>query len=126
MSERMRAWGLVGAWVALQLTATSLPGHAVPDLGFDAGDVAHLVMYAMLGLLVVRALRRGAGGVAPGRLLLAWPLIALFGAVDEWHQRFVPGRFPSVSDGVLDAIGAALGLWLGSILLRKQWAAWIR
>lgn len=126
MSEKTRAWALVGAWVALQLTATSLPGDAVPDVGFDADELAHVVMYGVLGLLVVRALRHGARGTAPVRLLLAWPVLALFGALDEWHQRFIPGRYPSVSDGVLDAIGAALGLWLGWILLRKQWAAWIR
>lgn len=126
MSEKSRAWALVGAWVALQLTATSLPGYAVPDVGFDADELAHVVMYGVLGFLVVRALRHGADGVAPVRLLAAWPLLALFGVLDEWHQRFIPGRYPSLTDGVLDAIGAALGLWLGSILLRKQWAAWIR
>ena len=37
-------------------------------------------------------------------------LIVLFGASDEWHQSFVPGRQADVFDVLRDATGAGLGL----------------
>jgi VanZ family protein len=39
--------------------------------------------------------------------VLAWVICACYGVTDEWHQRYVPGRFPSVDDWVADALGAA-------------------
>jgi VanZ family protein len=32
---------------------------------------------------------------------------------DEWNQSFVPGRYGSLTDVVLDVTGAVLGSWLG-------------
>ena len=48
---------------------------------------------------------------APGRrLLVAWLLAALYAASDEWHQSFVPGHSPAVTDVVIDTCGALTGL----------------
>jgi VanZ family protein len=33
----------------------------------------------------------------------------LYGASDEWHQSFVPGRYPAVSDWLADAAGIVIG-----------------
>jgi VanZ family protein len=47
------------------------------------------------------------------RYWLAWLLAVLFSATDEFHQSFVPGRHPSLTDVlVFDNLGAAAGLWL--------------
>lgn len=119
-----RAWIAVGVWVALELTATSLPGNAIPSVGFDVDDIAHVTMYAVMGFLVGRALARG--GAGHRAMVLAWPALVAFAVLDEWHQRFIPGRYPSMTDGLADAFGAALGLGLAAILLRTRWAAWIR
>jgi VanZ family protein len=35
-----------------------------------------------------------------------------YGAIDEFHQSFVPGRSSTVADGIADAAGAALGAWI--------------
>jgi VanZ family protein len=119
-----RAWLAVGAWLVVQLTLTSLPGSAMPVVSVSIYDSGHLVMYGVLGALVARALGRSEGSA--GRLALVWAAIAVFGVLDEWHQRFIPGRYPSVTDMVFDAAGAAAGLWLGALLLRRRWAAWLR
>ena len=37
-----------------------------------------------------------------------------YGALDEWHQGFVPGRDASVGDWVADSAGVILGLVLFS------------
>jgi VanZ family protein len=126
VSERAArgAWWAVGVWAAIELTLTSIPGYAIPRVGFDADDLAHVAMFGVLGVLVARALARSGYGAAA--LWSAWPVLAAYGALDEWHQRFIPGRFPSVTDAIADAAGSAAGLALGWYLLRTRWAAWIR
>jgi VanZ family protein len=39
--------------------------------------------------------------------------LTIFGAVDEWRQRWVPGRMPDVRDWIADVVGVllALGAW---------------
>lgn len=49
------------------------------------------------------------------RHLLLFAAVALFGAADEWHQSFVPGRETSAFDWLADALGAAFGLALSSL-----------
>lgn len=117
-------WIAVAVWVPIQLTATTLPASSLPDIGGTIYSGGHFVMYGVLGALVARAMLRS--GRAARALALAWPLLVLFGALDEWHQRFIPTRSPSVGDLVMDAVGAALGLWCGAVLLRTRWAAWLR
>jgi VanZ family protein len=69
--------------------------------------VAHFSVYGLLGTLTLRGLgtRRWAHG-------LAIAAVSLFGASDEWHQSFVPGRSCEVADWVADTLGAALAVSL--------------
>jgi VanZ family protein len=34
---------------------------------------------------------------------------SLYGASDEWHQSFVPGRMVEVADWLADSIGGVIG-----------------
>ena len=45
-----------------------------------------------------------------GRKGLAAGLSLGTGVIDEWHQSFVPGRYPSATDVVLDSLGIGLAL----------------
>jgi VanZ family protein len=68
----------------------------------------HTLGYTLLGLTVVRAV---AGGL-PRRITWSVALTAIvittgYGALDELHQRFVPGRSSDVFDLYADAVGAA-------------------
>jgi len=75
---------------------------------------AHLTEYAVLALLLWRALRKPAEPNAPAwrwsEAALALALAALYAASDEFHQTFVPSRQGSVWDVLLDTAGAAIGL----------------
>ena len=44
--------------------------------------------------------------------VLAWAITTAYGATDEWHQSFTPGRSPELRDVRNDAAGAfaAVGL----------------
>ena len=88
---------------------SSLPD--VPGTSFldqvPAGDkVGHLVLYGILGATLARPLWQGVPFAA---LVL---IGALYGASDEWHQSFVPGRQVSALDWIADLFGVAFGLWL--------------
>jgi VanZ family protein len=87
----------------------------------------HVAEYAVLALLLWRALRRpGQPGSAPWRWSdagLALALAALYAASDEFHQSFVPSRQGCVQDVLLDTASAGLallGLWAAG-RLRKRW-----
>ena len=83
---------------------------------------AHVAEYAILALLMLRALRWGTGismrmSTLCGVALLA---CALFAASDEFHQTFVKSRTPSVRDVLLDVGGASLGLLIAASFTNRR------
>ncbi len=96
------------------LIATSWPNPGAPAV--QGGDkVAHLVLYAGLAWFTARA-------AAPGRRLpVLWTVaaVAAFGAADEWHQQFIPGRSTSAADWTADAAGGVLGALAASVAARR-------
>jgi VanZ family protein len=74
---------------------------------------SHMAEYALLALLLWRALRKPVRGeVRPWNWREAdWLAIAvLFAVSDEWHQSSVAERQGRLSDVLIDASGALLGL----------------
>jgi VanZ family protein len=41
--------------------------------------------------------------------LIAVAFVMVFGALDEWHQRFIPGRSTEFADWRADSLGALVG-----------------
>ena len=89
---------------------------------------AHLTEYAVLALLLWRALRKPPGPDAPhwrwSEAGLALTLVALYAASDEYHQTFVPSRQGCVSDVLLDTAGGALALlclWAAGRWRKRRW-----
>jgi VanZ family protein len=104
------AWALVAGWCALifALSSMTLRADGVRIPGAD--KAVHACVYGVLGFLLARALRRsrpaaGAAGVVAAATVLA----TLYGASDEFHQSFTPGRDPSLADLAADGIGALVG-----------------
>ena len=83
------------------------PGDELPLPGFFLADkLAHTMVYAALGAAWLHALDRRWRRRHPA--LAAWSAVAFglfYGLSDEYHQSFVPGRFPSVADLVADGVG---------------------
>jgi VanZ family protein len=85
-------------------TQSSLP-NLTPGLPGLEEVGGHLAAYGLLAALVWWALRgMGTRYPATGALLLA----VLYGASDELHQSFVPGRTMTINDLLVDLIGASL------------------
>jgi VanZ family protein len=104
-SRVFSAWLPVVAWAALIFTLSS-----VPDLGTGLGGwdlvlrkLAHGAEYAVLGVLLWRALEHG---------WAAFWLATAYAVTDEIHQAFVTGRHASPIDVAIDAAGAAIGVAL--------------
>lgn len=108
LESRVALWApVVGYAVAIHLVSSlsELP----PSPGPFIDKHWHALEYGGFTAVWARAL-------AGGRLFKLTPMVALvsalsascYGAIDEWHQSFVPGRDSSVWDLAADAIGAAL------------------
>ena len=80
--------------------------------------LAHAAAFSILAMLV-----RWAVEGTPGATLWAFLFATMFGAVDEWHQSFTPGRAPDVKDLAVDAMAAALAVMLTDACL-QIWRAW--
>jgi VanZ family protein len=105
------AWSLALSYMGLLFwlsSRTSSGGKPLPV----SDKLVHAVVY--FGLCVV--LRLAVGSVAPPKVatVIAVGMTVLYGATDEWHQSFTPGRDPDVLDWVADAVGAcvAAACWI--------------
>lgn len=108
--------------MAAIFTLSAMPEPPAPP-GID-DKTQHFAAYAGLGVVTLRATSGGVlTGLRPGAALAAWAIAALYGASDEFHQRFVPGRSADLLDLRADAVGAAAAIgvaWLSGILLRSR------
>jgi VanZ family protein len=118
---RRAAWAFVPALayaaIIFALSAQSDPFPFLPPEIFLQDKLLHAAEYAVLGGLLVPALR--VAGLRPRVALLAAVVVAsAFGATDELHQSFVPGRNADVADWVADTLGAAVGALVATAALR--------
>jgi VanZ family protein len=98
-------WPLLVAATIFYASSRSLV--AAPG-GIRVNDkLAHFCAYGLLGSLVLRAL----GGSWRGAVA-AVVIASAYGASDEWHQSFVPGRSPEAADWIADTLGAIVAVAL--------------
>ncbi len=93
-------------WVAVILVGTSWPKLSLGRDGAGLDKVAHFTAYAILAALSLRATLFPRSWRTVIAVILS---IAALGAVDEWHQSFIPGRSMSLIDWFADSSGAVAG-----------------
>jgi VanZ family protein len=107
-----RRWVPPALWAALILLLTSIPNPDVGGVGFPGADkIVHGMLYLVLGWLVARAIAVDPPqrqSVLSFMSLLAG--LALFAALDEWHQQWISGRSADVRDWGADLFGAMIGI----------------
>jgi VanZ family protein len=104
-SRALTVWLPVVAWAALIFVLS-----AQPDLSTGLGTwdlvlrkLAHLVEYAILGALLLRAVVDRLPALVAG---------VAYAVSDEIHQTFVAGRQGSVLDVLIDSAGVLIGILL--------------
>ena len=112
MTRVLSAWLPVVAWAALIFTLSS-----IPDLGTGLGGwdlllrkIAHAAEYAVLGVLLLRAVGKEPPAAAIG---------IAYAVTDEVHQAFVPGRHGAVMDVLIDAVGVLIGVYVLGRAVRR-------
>ena len=109
-------WAPLVAYMGVIFALSSTPRPLEMLQRFVPSDkAAHLGEYAVLGLLMSRALF-AAGLTSPTATSIG--LGSLYGITDEFHQHFVPGRTMDVFDWLADVLGMAVG----AIVWRQCWA----
>lgn len=100
------AWaGVIFAFSAREVPVTS----EIYWQDFILKKTAHIIEYGIFALLLYRALR--AHETERTRAVILSILFAsIYGATDEFHQSFIPGREPRVRDVAFDTIGASLSM----------------
>ncbi len=115
MSVRKFAWLWLPVllWMGVIFIGSSI--GSMPKVGGRTTDAivhrtAHLIEFAILGWLVLRAL---SDGRLPDRrtFIIALIVVTVYGASDEFHQRFTPGRSSELSAVLFDAAGGLIGMW---------------
>lgn len=77
--------------------------------------LAHFTLFGMIGSAIVFALSFKLSGLILFRSSFLYG--TFLGALDEFHQMFVPGRGPQVKDVMLDSFGVFVGvLVIGTII----------
>lgn len=79
---------------------------------------AHFLEYALMGILIYSTLYYPiTNSKVKFWVSLLW--LILSAAADELHQYFVPGRWGSVKDVLLDTCGGLVGIWICRFLYKK-------
>ncbi len=103
------------------ITVSSIPDLKGPDLRYLPFDkVAHFGEYAVFAFLTIRSFLN----LIPNmKLSVAYTVavlfLAMFAALDEYYQKFVPGRATDLKDFATDMLGAGLVLVAVWIWRRK-------
>lgn len=136
-AARIVRWLLAAAWAAFIFSMSAHTGSDLSSGFFGAvkqwgegllnsafgyhedplSPLCHFAEYLVLGLLLGNAV-----GVRGGRaraFLVALALASAYGASDEIHQLFVPGRMCDPADWLVDTAGAALGAAVFALASRR-------
>ena len=113
-SQTSRFIGPILKWFAPDITKDS-----IASVQLVMRKIAHLFEYAILSMLICRALAKRLAKLLPLRSLGQGVLLSIvYAAFDEWHQSWTEERFGSPIDVGIDSVGAILGAaffsWLSS------------
>lgn len=120
--QRWARWLMVLVFCLLIYLATDSASYTADStrelfgpLNVMVRKATHVTVFGLLAVLVRWAL--------DGRRLAwlgAWSFATLYGATDEWHQLYVPGRGASIYDVLLNSAGALCLLLILHLWIRRK------
>jgi VanZ family protein len=114
----VRRWLPPLLWAGVILFGTSLPQEIVPVQTAKYDKVLHFSIYTVFSFLLTRQLTETTTRWRAAAIAVVFAMV--FGALDEWHQRFIPGRSTELADWRADSIGALTGALASVAFLRRR------
>ena len=112
-------WLPVLGCMGLIFYASSLSGQDIPSLFAYQDILFHGLIYVILTLFFYRALKNTNSRLVRLQLLIFTVIFGFaYGASDEFHQMFTPGRDCSGFDLMVDSIGSCAGGFIGGIFYK--------
>ncbi len=111
---------LIVYWITLFIL-TTIPADNVPRLFENQDKYEHFIAYCGLAILLSLTLyfQRSSILISSKAFLFALLFILAYGAVDELHQLFVPGRYCDFYDWLADSSGGILGIGIVFLFVKK-------
>ena len=114
LPKLVRYWAPFLLWASVIFLFSTMPTTSTSEVHWEDFIIkksAHMIEYGVFAMLLYRALKEF--GYPKTRLFITVLLVAVaYGASDELHQSFTPGREPRLRDVVIDTIGATFSLWI--------------
>jgi VanZ family protein len=104
-------WQFIMLAIFIQSSFSSLK---LIDLEFDPMDkILHFIVFGILGILTARGFRNAKTRIVKENYFsLTLIICIIYGASDEIHQYFVPGRYSSWADWIADVLGVIILVWV--------------
>lgn len=105
--EKVKNWAIVILWMEIIFSLSSIPGEKI---SFNYSNIlsyfAHFLEFFILSFLLYRAILKSKEHFSISKTLILTFIISIsYASLDEFHQYFVPGRFPSLIDVGVDSLG---------------------
>ncbi len=107
-------------WMGLLFYLSHQQSLPTPSLFSGQDKLIHAVVYGALGIMLLASQPLRAGQYSWRQVGVSVVIASLYGASDELHQSFVPGRSAEVGDWVADTLGALIAALAVAWLLRNR------
>lgn len=111
---------LAVGWAAAIFILSSQAGDALPPLLSGQDKLLHALVFGVLGVLVLGSMKTSSRGYTPGQAWIAVSLVTGYGILDEFHQRYVPGRSAELLDVAADAVGGIIGVGILWAMMKSR------
>jgi VanZ family protein len=113
LKKFIKWWLPVIVWMIVIFIGSSI--GSLPRVGGKTTDgvvhrIAHVLEFAVLGALLLRATSKNKP-ITKRDVYVTAIAVALYGASDEFHQRFTPGRSSEGLSVLFDVAGGIIGAW---------------
>ena len=124
IDTRLRTLSLLMAltWMGLLFYLSHQPSLPMPSL-FSAQDkITHALAYGALAVMLLGSFPLRADRYSWQQIGASVVIASLYGASDELHQSFIPGRSSEIGDWVADTLGALIAVLLVAWLVKNRGA----
>jgi hypothetical protein len=122
MMHWIKRWGPAILFMITIFLFSATPGKELPQFGgwdFFAKKGGHMLGYALLASAYYYGITKSKNPVLI-HFIMAFCMAVIYAASDEFHQRFVAGRTPSLYDIGIDAVGGFIGITAFCLIRKGQ------